>query len=278
MMLLLLKNRRVLITGASGWFGREVLSLCHANNTELFCTASQSKLITVGNIKQQVHQFNLSEIENFAPDYVIDCSGLNRNLENSKDYLNKCLKLTNNYLDVMALSSVKAGMTFSSGAALFDPNDVQFSQYSRSKIVHEKLVRDAKKPSVIMRCFAVSGKHCQSINNYAFSDFIYQAKHERVIRIKASQPVYRRYMAFEDYFAIGLSQLESSITLESGGEWIELGDLAEMIAEKTGSKIVRDPISGAVTRYGSDSNQLEIIGRSVGITVKNLQEQIEQLI
>jgi nucleoside-diphosphate-sugar epimerase len=244
----------------------------------VFCTASKSKQITVGEIEQQVHQFDLSEISDFAPDFVIDCAGLNRNLEPLENYLDKCLNLTNNYLNTLALSSVKAGMTFSSGAALFDPKGDDFSDYSRSKIVHEKLVKDVGKPSVIMRCFAVSGQHCQPINNYAFSDFVYQARRLKVINIRATHPVYRRYMAFEDYFAIGISQLGSSITLESGGEWIELGELAELIAERTGAKIARDSISGTETRYGSDSNQVETISNLIRIKIKNLQEQIDQLI
>jgi nucleoside-diphosphate-sugar epimerase len=192
-------------------------------------------------------------------------------------FLNDCLNLTLNYLHVAALPSVKAGLTFSSGAATFDPLDNQFSPYSASKVLHERMVNQAAVPTLIMRCYAVTGAHCQEPRGYAVTDLIEQANQGK-IKINSSNPTFRRYMAFEDYAATGIAELGKNAIVESGGYWTEIGQVAQIIARAFNVKVHRKKVTGKPQQYGSQDNLTHRIAQREGIKVKSIIEQIQELL
>lgn len=271
-----LLDRRVLLMGSSGWFGREFLSMM-SPLVEVLGTASESKEILVDDMKHHVHKYDIEQIRDFQPQVVIDCAGLNRHREYRPHYLSECLELTTNYLQAVAIPSVKAGMTFSSGAATFQPLGDQFSEYSASKILHERMVNDAEIPTIIMRCYAVTGRHCQERDGYAVTNFIDQAK-DGLIKIAAERPTFRRYMAFQDYAATGIAELGKSMVIESGGYWTEIGQVAQIIAKAFDANIKRAKVTGKPQQYGAQDNVTHRIAQREGIKVQSIVEQIYELL
>ena len=271
-----LLDSRVVLMGASGWFGREFLALMFPH-VEVLSVASEDKQITVDGVTHSVIKYELNAIKRFQPDVVIDCAGLNRHYEHRQMFLDDCLNLTLNYLNVAALPSVKAGLTFSSGAATFDPLGNQFSLYSASKVLHERMVSQADIPTLIMRCYAVTGLHCQEPRGYAVTDFIEQAK-EGKIKINSNTPTFRRYMAFEDYAATGIAELGKSAVIESGGYWTEIGQVAQIVARAYNVKVQRKKVTGKPQQYGAQDNVTHRIAQREGIKVKSIVEQVYELL
>lgn len=268
-------NDRVALLGASGWFGREHLALLQ--DIETLGTASETRDIEVDGRHYTVIAFDIKALERFKPTVVIDCAGLNRHREYKMTFLSECLELTLNYLRVASLPTVRAGMTFSSGAATFDPLGDKYSDYSASKILHESMVSKCGVPTIVMRSYAVTGRHCQERAGYAVTDFIDQSR-KGLITVNSKNPVHRRYMAIDDYIAAGISELGKSSVLESAGYWIEMGQLASLIAHKTNAKVKRKKPSGVPEQYGARDSVTHRIAEREGFHVKNVDEQIEALL
>lgn len=272
-----LDKERVLVLGASGWFGREFLHLTQGNRGDTYCVASEAREISASSLSYFVNTYDIKEIAAFNPTVVVDCSGLNRYRQYKATFLSECLNLTLDYLRVMALPGVKAGLTFSSGAAAFNPLGAEFDDYSVSKIIHERLVQDTIAPSVIMRCYAVTGSLCQEREGYAASEFVDMAKKGK-IKVRAERPTFRRYMAIDDYFRCGLAELGKSTTLDSSGYWVELEDFAQIIADQTGAKMKRQVKEGSPVQYGSNDQRCFRIAERDGFKIKTLPEQVAALL
>ena len=90
----------------------------------------------------------------------------------------------------------------------------------------------------IPRVFSVSGAYVNRPEIFAFSDFILQAKQGK-ISIKSNERVFRRFSPIED--VIGLSSILASrpdpIVYETGGELIELLELAELVAQASSPRV-----------------------------------------
>lgn len=271
-----LADSRVVLMGASGWFGREFLSLMFPH-VETLAVASEDKEIEVEGVTHAIVGYDLDAIKRFKPEVVIDCAGLNRHYEHRRMFLDECLNLTLNYLNVAALPSVKAGLTFSSGAATFNPLGEQFSLYSASKVLHERMVSEAAVPTLIMRSYAVTGLHCQERHGYAVTNFIDQAQQGK-IKVSSTTPTFRRYMAFDDYAAIGISEFGKSMVIESGGYWTEIGQVAQIVANAYQVKVQRRKVTGRPQQYGAQDNLTHRIAQREGIHIKTISEQISRLI
>jgi nucleoside-diphosphate-sugar epimerase len=270
-----LATERVLVMGAGGWFGREFLAL--TRDIETLGTGSHAREIEVDGQVHQVIEYDIKAVEKFKPTVVIDCAGLNRHYQHKLTFLYDCLDLTLNYLRVMALPSVRAGLTFSSGAATFDPLGDQFSEYSASKMTHEHMARETDKPGVIMRCYAVTGRHCQERDGYAVTNFLDQARGGKVT-VHTATPTYRRYMAIDEYAAVGISQLGKRTTIESGGYWIEMGQLAGGIARAFGAKVSRRKVAGSPDSYGASDNKAHRIASELNLKISTVPEQVATLL
>lgn len=270
-----LNQERVLVLGASGWFGREFLTSVECG--DIYCVGANERQVEVEGCIVDINEYNLKAFREFEPTVVIDCAGLNRHRQYKSTFLSECLDLTLNYMRAMSLPSVKAGLTFSSGAAAFNPLGHEFDDYSASKVLHENLVRETLAPSVVMRCYAVTGRLCLERKGYAVSSFIDMAKKGK-IKVTAERPTFRRYIAIDDYLRCGIAELGKQTTLDSSGEWVELGDLANMIAKKTGAKVQRPLKEGMPIQYGSNDQKCYRIAQRDGWKIKSLSEQIDALL
>jgi len=221
------RDDRVLILGASGWFGRTFLPLLDRQIPAMACaSAIRDHYVTWDD--DQVQDFNPTVVANFAfltRDRISEV-GVERFIE-----INSAL--TKNFITAAQLPSVRALLTVSSGAAVAFPLDMQTNPYGVLKKREEdaalELVTE-RRSVVVARAWSVSGPDVRTPRKYAFSDLLLQAK-SGVIQVNAGQPVFRRYVGVDDFLEVSMARLLSgwSGTIDSGGELIEVGELAERV-------------------------------------------------
>lgn len=232
---------RVLVTGANGWFGRSALHALREYDVEVYATSNRTTSLVVGGREFAVRPWDENSINNFEPAAVIDCAFLTKELLPEyaiEDYFatNRLLIARANWL--ANLPSVKHFIGFSSGARLTDPT----SPYGRLKAEYELEIEASarRKPelaAVIARAWSVSGRFVTKPSLFAFSDFILQAE-TGVIRVSSQGLVNRRYVSIEDLVLVssGLAREPGFQILDSGGELVELGQLAQKVIETLNPK------------------------------------------
>jgi nucleoside-diphosphate-sugar epimerase len=237
-------SERVLILGASGWFGKTALDLLKFSRASVQTTSLNVHPET--NSSKEVHfEAERKRINDFSPTYILDFSFLTKEKLKSIDLVDfKATNelLTDRLLTLSLLPSVKRIMYVSSGAAIhpvdaleagFEINPYGFLKRCAEKKL-EGLVKasDGRKSVSILRPWSVSGKHVRNSSSYLFSSLVSQALDGR-IRLETQQPVYRRYVSVEDALLMGLSIFrEGEVSLlDTGGDLIEARELAAMVKE-----------------------------------------------
>lgn len=129
--------------------------------------------------------------------------------------------------------------------------------YGQAKLDDEAAYREAIAATggrlCIVRAFALSGPYMTKPETYALGNMILQALDRGAIEVKATRPVRRSYMAIDDMLriamhAVGELDAGESITFETAGEVVEVGELASRVLGVLG----RDP--EAVTRPPLDAD------------------------
>lgn len=237
------KNDRVLITGATGWFGQTAMHLMKGiEEIPVLALASKSRFFESIGFTYQVEIWDEKLVTDFKPTVVIDCAFLTREqaFENDlESYISTNTDLTNQLLKLTSLPSVKRVITISSGAAMY-PADalngtVIDNPYGYLKRKAELALRDVSKESntkaVVARAWSVSGAFIGKPGHYALSDMILSALSGQII-IKAQNEVFRRYVSVEDLLALSLAQSNvcSFDVIDSEGPLLEMNDLAHHVA------------------------------------------------
>ncbi len=234
---------RVLVTGAGGWFGRTAVAMTRKSDLELLATGSKDQQIEIDGQSQAVHAQSLEVISAFKPTVVIDTAFVTRERLPSlghKAYVETNQKLIDQSLAISALPSVRKYIGFSSGATMHLAGHTSFSleenPYAAQKRIYESKISElaAKLQSDISvaRVWSVTGSYCTKPESFAFTDLIAQAK-LGLIEIKAKHLVYRRYCPIEDVLALAMlaSSPGSNPIFDTGGDLIEIGDLAKLVVE-----------------------------------------------
>lgn len=280
---------RVLVTGASGWFGRTTCALLDGLQLPVLLTASTAKAIEVAGSTFRCEPWDWAAIAEFGPTVVIDCAFLTRDRVADMDlagYVAANEALTGNMLDASALSSVARVVTISSGAAVY-PGDalegtVEDNPYGYLKRRAEEdlaaLALERGISSTVARAWSVSGAFVQKPRSYALSDMLAQAV-DGAIRIRAGHLVYRRYCSVEDLLAVALASARGGATkvVDSGGPLVEMGDLAEVVARTVGTnaRISREPMTDDPSDdyYSNDAGWVEACS-AAGFTPAALDAQV----
>jgi nucleoside-diphosphate-sugar epimerase len=132
---------------------------------------------------------------------------------------------------------------------------------------------------LICRLFNASGRYIKSVENYAIANFIYQAITEGRIQLHNSGRVWRRYADLGQIFEVclNMSSEKSFKLIESGGEKVELHDLAQRIALNLNIEFQSNLIEEFEEHhYYSTTNEFEAAALSQGIKLTDLSEQIAQ--
>jgi nucleoside-diphosphate-sugar epimerase len=268
---------RVLLLGASGWFGRTFHAMLPKGVPVLPVAGTKRGIYEVWS-STLVRDFNPTIVVNFAflTSERVQIEGLERFVDTNET-------LTARLLQAAELPRVHAVMTASSGAAKALPLSMESNPYGVLKLREENAlmsVASHRRNVVVARAWSVSGSHVRNPNRYAFSQFILQARRGRV-RIEASRPVIRRYVAVDDFLSVCTNHLTRGWTgdIDSGGERIEVGSLAERIVSivNPSATVTRAPwTSDAPSEYASDNITWEAACGRIGFGAANIDEQIRR--
>ncbi len=284
-----LANDRVLVTGASGWLGRTAVDLLAPLELPTLAVASRARVIRVSDFEIECRVWDDREVAAFAPTVVVDCAFLTRDRVADMplgDYVAANRTLTERLLYATRLSSVRLALTVSSGAAI-NPHDaldgpIEDNPYGYLKREAEQRLAQAAAESaavpVVVRAWSISGAHVQKPQGYALSSMIRDAD-SGAIRIRARRPVFRRYVLAEELLALGLAEGGvGPATIDSGGELVEMAELAARIAAvvRPDAVISRDEVDPSEPdNYHSDGHDWEMRCQRWDLASASLSRQIE---
>ncbi len=284
-----LGSDRILVTGASGWLGRTALDLIAPLGLPTLAVASRARVIRVGDCEIECRLWDDREVAAFTPTVVLDCAFLTRDRVADMpldEYVATNRTLTERLVYATQLAGVRLALTISSGAAVY-PRDaldgrVEGNPYGYLKREAEHRLAQAAAESgavpVVARAWSISGAHVQKPQGYALGSMIRDAD-SGAIRIVARRPVFRRYVLTEELLALGIAEGGvGPATIDSGGELVEMAELAARIAAvvRPDAVISRDEVDPREPdNYHSDGQDWEIRCRRWDLVSESLGRQIE---
>ncbi len=268
-------TERFLVLGASGWFGQTFLRIVHPH-LHILKTASTKRDKFVAWNAKAFRDFNPTVVVNFAflTSEKVDTEGV-------ETFIAVNELLTEQFIDASNFPTVRAALTVSSGAAVAFPLDMETNPYGVLKKREEDAALDLvteRRSVVVARAWSVSGPDVRTPRKYAFSDLVLQAK-SGAIQVNASQPVFRRYVGVDDFLEVSMARLLSgwSGTIDSGGELIEVGELAERVRSIVNPQASISRVEQTSTEpsiYASDDISWREACDETGITPADIDEQI----
>lgn len=267
-------RQRILITGASGWIGLATLeALAEALGSDfghrVHCFGSVERELELrGGIR--VRQLPLDELRALPsmPSWLLHFAFLTKDRAESMsetDYRAANERISGTVLGALDKIGVSALFLASSGAAS-KADDPAASPAMR---LYGALKRDdeerfaawadaAGKRAVISRIFAITGPYINKHEAYAIASFILDGLAGRTIEVRATRPVIRAYVAIRELMSLSFALMAAAPTgtvrFDSGGEPLELADVAATVAGALPPvRVARAAISDDVAdRYHGD--------------------------
>jgi hypothetical protein len=280
---------RVLILGASGWFGRTALALLGERARNWLLIASNTRVIEVGRVSFSLNAWNERLIEEFEPTVVLDFAFLTKDAIprlGMSAYEEQLNLLGRRLFRIAEMPSVERILTVSSGAARHQLEAPDNDPYGDKKREIETRLREFARRGLqvgVARAWSVSGGFVTKPQNYAFSDFALRALETGVIVVESRQKIYRRYCAAEDLLALTMAHTSTDAfyDLDSGGELVELAELANLVARQVPEAQVRFAHSSrsdaGASRYHSTGDQWDRVVATLDYRALSLEEQIENV-
>lgn len=274
-------EERVLVLGAGGWLGSEFRTLLSPEIATMLVGTGRTAEFPAWN-PQEVRAFAPTVVANFAFHLPARWEKMG-----AQGFLEGNHRATRQLLDAIGLPSVKQVLALSSGSAVSMPRMREspgLAAYSRLKRDEEDALRGGLRPGqdyVLARGYSLSGIP-PGICTYAFCGMVTQALTGR-ISVESRQPTWRRYISASDFLQVCSILLERgySGTVESGGELVEMRDLADSIALECPQSVRVDSSAWDTLEpsvYASDNRSWEEACREVGFTPMDLTDQIRAAI
>ena len=278
------RDDRVLVLGASGWFGRTMLALLSGlGSVQVLALASRARQMPQSS-RFHVAAWDEYLVESFGPTVVVNFAFLTRDKwaeGHDAEYRQVNELLISRLLWSTRLPSVRAALTVSSGAAVSAGSDGDGNPYGVLKAAEERAVLQsvAEHRSVLVaRAWSVSGPFVRDPRKYLFSDLILQAR-AGLVTLRAERPVYRRYVSVDDYLSVCLTRALRGVSgvVDSGGPLVEARDLARRVADRLGAAVEFPNVfdeSRPDLYYSDDVGWSEAVAAQ-GYCPASLDEQIE---
>jgi nucleoside-diphosphate-sugar epimerase len=255
-------------------------------------TGSKNQKIEIDGQSQAVHPQSLEIIAAFEPTVVIDTAFVTRERLPAlgyKAYVETNQRIIDQSLAIAALPSVRKYIGFSSGATIHLAGHTSFSleenPYAAQKRIYESRISEIAGALdcdiSVARVWSVTGSYCTKPDSFAFTDLIAQAK-LGLVEVKAKRPVYRRYCAIEDVLALAMlpNELGSHSIFSTGGELIELGDLAKLVVElvNPNAEVHRQiDLALASDDYYSDSKDWGELLQAANLAKDSISDQVTRV-
>jgi UDP-glucuronate decarboxylase len=290
-------GRHVAITGAGGWIGRATLELLEqalgddfGSRVHAFGSSERAFDLRSG---RRIVQRPLVELRQ-APSaemLVLHTAFLTKDrAENMSDadYRAANQAITSTVLEAIDALPVAGLFVASSGAAAKaeDPGACA------SMRVYGAMKRDDERTFaawgeltgtrvVNTRIFNLTGPYINKVAAYAIASFIIDGQAGRPIIVRAPREVWRGYVAIRELMSLVLAMLEHPAGIDqfdSGGEAIELGEVAQVVAQVTGAReVIRTPVSEPTAdRYLGDNRRYRTLLQQHGIASVPFAKQVEE--
>jgi nucleoside-diphosphate-sugar epimerase len=288
------KALTVCITGTTGWLGQ---SLLHANQNPLVqyrfesFGRSESKILTGSGDSIQNHLFDLKKITSKEYDIFAPLAFATRDKAlqlSDQDYINLNKTIVNDAVNVIRAGKVGSVLNISSGVVVQKSQsqllDSSYSIYADLKRFQEDLFSNAcisvGIPFINCRVFSLSGQDMKEPSKYAIGNLVQQAISTGSIQLNSKGLVIRRYMDSRNLMSLLLEYVRrgDSISVESGGEKIDLFKLAKQILKQYGhspdSISFDDTNETQSNEYYSTENHFETIASEMKYVLSGIVEQI----
>lgn len=255
-----------MVIGARGWIGRTTLELLRealgsdfAERLVCFGSAEGGLVLDDGTSVSQAALDRLGDLP-CHPTLLFHLAFLTKDKVagmTEADYVAANRRLSGAVYDALDVIGVDRLFVASSGAAGFadDPAAAyDLRLYGGLKRDDEDLFGAWAKAApdrrrvAIGRIFNVSGPYINKHEAYALASFILDALAGRPIEVRAPMRVLRGYVPVRELvsfvFAVLLGEdFHSELRFETGGEALELGEVAARVAKVLGGKVLRHPIT-----------------------------------
>jgi nucleoside-diphosphate-sugar epimerase len=281
-----LQKSKILLTGASGWIGQELLCMLqdvygNLSNLDLTCTASSSKKISIHG--EEIKCISLSDIkESNVFDLIIHLAFVLPNtsfVDDQERYVAVNRGIIDVTKSIFENNSKALKLVFSSGAAsdIGTPNNsVLMKSYGALK--KEMEVELYGLDTLIVRLWSATGHHLPRDSHYALGDIIRMAEGGETIVIKNN--VQRSYIQIQEFIQSALQFLYAGGKgiVNSGGYAVTLSELARIIVRELNSKSdiqVESPTNSSNLDYVSPKCELPEIYQN---GFSNLSLQMEKML
>ena len=284
-------NKKIVITGASGWLGKETISVLKNADYDLRLFASEKKSINLldnGNVDaNSLNSIDLS----MSCEGFIHLAHLTREKVlklGQQNFIYENLLLTSKAAQIIQSTKPKWVVLVSSGA-IFDPtnkeidSNIHTNPYGFGKRVEELIFRNACEMVganlVIGRLWGASGRFMIPNNAYALSDFIQSAVTTKQININSPYDVFRKYVNAGQFMEVLIKSAQNgrNLTINSGGFLAEIGEIAKSIAARVDEAKVNRPKydgSQANTYYPKDED-FNDLAKEMDINLLSIDDQID---
>jgi nucleoside-diphosphate-sugar epimerase len=293
-------GKRIVITGAGGWLGLATLdALVHALGSEFatrvvaFGSSARTLQLRDGTLVEQRPLAELCDLVP-VPTWVLHFAFLTKDRAETMDeaaYRRANAGIRDTVL--AALDGIGAeGVFVASSGAAYKAQDATappaMRLYGELKIQDEEAFAAWGERSgfrtVIARIFNLTGPYINKHQAYALASFILDAVAGRPIEVRAAKRVVRGYVAIDELMALVFAELAAEpsgiVRLDSGGEPLELGDVAQVVADQfTGIAVKRAAITDAAADlYHGDGEAYRRSLAKRGLTALPLAEQVAKTI
>ena len=296
------KSSEIFVSGASGWLGKELISLIsqkrliHFTTNDLRLFSSNGRSIKLINGKEYLtspFEVNQFEIEPKNLEGFIHLAFLTRDKLKSlnfNDFIRINLELISKACQLIERNKPKWVVVVSSGAILDRKSgeiesDIEKNPYGFCKRIEELLLADAAKRVganiVIGRLWGASGEQMPPNPEYALSDFIESARLKNEIQIKSGGKVFRRYLDAGEFMEV-LAKLAisgESRVLDSGGEVIEIGELSQLVGGHfPGTSVSRSKTLSDIDDYYPRAQDFDELAKQLGVELSTIREQVARTV
>jgi len=282
------------VNGGTGWLGIATLRALERfeNNGKIEITSSDGRRFRA----HDLGEFNTKELTSntkidFKVDILVNLAFKTRDyisILGEEQYTKINLEILKSSINLAQQLKPKSIVIVSSGVVARNQESngkLDNTQYTKLKILEEEtftqIAKDIGANLVILRMWGGSGRDLTSPFKYAIGDLIKQAVTSDKIIVSSEQLVYRRYSDASQQLEIAIKCAISgkNLTFDSGGQIIEMGDLADLIKSilKPNLKIIRKLDTSLPTdKYYSESNQFDNLAKEYNINLFSLKKQIDE--
>ncbi|MEO8141348.1 MAG: NAD-dependent epimerase/dehydratase family protein [Sphingomicrobium sp.] len=290
-------DARIVIAGAGGWIGLATLDLLNIAlgdqfeaRVHAFGSNRRTLRLRDGTTIDQHPLCDLARLPS-APTILLHLAFLTKDRAEAMD--EAAYRAANRAIDDLVLSALdtigtQAIFIASSGAAASTNSAPAMQLYGSLKREQETRFANwaerADRRAVIARLFNLSGPYINKQTSYALAAFILDALAGGPIRIRAPQRVVRSYVAIRELmslvFALLLDGGKSTTRFDSGGDPLEMQEIALAVVEQCGNVAIDRPRHDPATidNYTGDSAQYAAMLARYRITPVSFADQIAETV